>query len=328
MSEIETTVVNPEIPDPTPVEEVDASAPVEETEVNPLLDWVESQKNMQETALAEKDQELEAKEKAKLEANADLVDASDEEIQEDPNLSARFNALSKREKLLVERERELKQREERLKYFDQEFDQLKRSPRKVLEELGLDFEKFTSAYLDELDGKKPEKSVEDMIAEVQKEQSEWRTQFEEQQKQMQEAQRRQFVENYKKDLKNYLSSETNLDKYELINAKGAYDTVYDVIQSYFNQTLQETGQGQTISVDEAAQLVEEHFEEEAKTFLSAKKFAEKKEEAPKPEKHKKSVTLSNKSAGGALQVDHKEDLSRLSNTEQSKRAAAQKLKWK
>lgn len=327
MSEVENTPVNPEIPDLAPVEEVDVNASVEEADANPLLDWVESQKNMQETALAEKDQELEAKEKAKIEANSDLVDASDEEIQEDPNLSARFNALSKREKLLVERERELKQREERLKYFDENYEQLKRSPKKVLEELGLDFEKFTSAYLDELDGKKPEKSVEDMIAEVQKEQSEWRSQFEDQQRQMQEAQKKQFIENYKKDLKNYLSSEPNLEKYELINAKGAYDTVYDVIQSYFMQTQEETGQGQTISVDEAAQLVEEHFEEEAKTFLKAKKFAEKKEEEPKPEKHKKSVTLSNKSSGGAVQVNHADDLSKLSKTEESKRKAAQKLKW-
>jgi hypothetical protein len=243
------------------------------------------------------------------------------EPKEDKLTSARFAALSKREKEIVRKEQEFKKSIEHAKYIEENMERFKRSPKTVLSELGLDYESFTKMYLDELDGKEPERKVEDFIKEIdEKHESRWKN-LEEQQKELQEQKQQEVIDNFKKQIKENLSSEESLDKYELINVKKAYDVVYGVIEQHFNDTMGEDGQGEILSIDEAADIVEKHFEEEAQTFLKAKKLQSK--VAPK---EKKVTTLSNKSTSTNTSVKP-EEYSYLSKTEESKRRAAEKLKW-
>jgi len=308
MSEVEISQVNPIQEDQNPIHAVDVDHTPQADPTNPLKDWVEKQSNP-------------VPEDIKVEAEPVV----EEEPKEDPLMSQRFAELSKREYAAVAREKELKAQEEKFKYIAENMDELKGSPKKVLEELGLDFEKFTSAYLDELDGKEKAQSPEEMIAAIEaKSNAKWQ-EFEAKQAEMDAAREEQVKAQYKQNLKAELSSELNQDRFELINLKGAHDVVYGVIEQHYNETEEKTGEGQMLSIQEAAQIVEDHLEKEARTLLKAKKLAM--QEAVAEEAKQKSVTLSNRSAGGAVVTDTAKDLSKLSATEVSKKNAASLLKW-
>lgn len=67
------------------------------------------------------------------------------------------------------------------------------------------------------------------------------------------------------------------EKYELINAEGAHEAVWEVIEGNFEKT------GQVMAWADAADLVEKHLEERAKKLLAAKKLqpkTEQKQDAP------------------------------------------------
>jgi hypothetical protein len=237
--------------------------------------------------------------------------------KEDEPLSVRFAALTKREKMIQEREKALKDQEAKFKSFELNKENVRKSPKEALESVGMTFEDFTKAYLDQLDGKEHAPSVDEKIQELYakieaKEKAE--KEREEQAKKDAEV---QAIEDFKAQVKDFIAADK--DKYELINESGLFDEVYNVIEEYFNET------GEILSKEKAAEHVENHLYEEGQKLLKAKKFAPK-----TPEPTKKSTestgfttTLTNKqSAGASAAVPQQQPGKMLSNEESLARAAA------
>lgn len=108
--------------------------------------------------------------------------------------------------------------------------------------------------------------------------------------------------------------EQNPDKYELINANGATDLVFDVADQYFQ------AHNRVPALDEVLDAVEAHLEDEAKKIFELKKF--KTQTSPKPNPTKTAPTLSNTDA---ITVPQKGGM-KLTD-EESKREAAKMIRW-
>lgn len=241
--------------------------------------------------------------------------AKPEVKKEDEPLSVRFAALTKREKNLQEREKQIKEMESKFKNFELTKETVRKSPKEALESIGLSFEDFTKAYLDQLDGKEHKPSVEDKVQELYakieaKEQAE--REREEQAKKDAEA---AAIENFKSQVKEFVAKD--VEKYELINEAGLYDEVFNVIEEYYNET------GEILSTEKAAEHVENHLYEEGQKLLKAKKFAPKVPEPEKPqEKSSLSTTLTNKQTPATTVSSVVGGGKLLSNEESIARAAA------
>lgn len=235
--------------------------------------------------------------------------------KEDEPLSVRFAALTKREKMIQEREKAIKEQEAKFKNFELTKETVRKSPKEALESVGMTFEDFTKAYLDQLDGKEHTPSVDEKIQELYakieaKEKAE--KEREEQAKKDAEA---QAIESFKSQVKEFVSADK--EKYELINESGLFEEVYNVIEEYFNET------GEILSTEKAANHVENHLYEEGQKLLKAKKFAPKTPEPQKPqEKAGLGTTLTNKQTAGSSVPTQSQGGRLLSNEESIARAAA------
>lgn len=317
-----------------PIEQAQApQAPQESVEEkSPLQLWVEQQDA--EVGEPEKIEEVQKEEVEEIEEEVKEIAEEEVEKQEDPKedelISSRMAELARREYEVVQEKKRIKEESEKYKSVIEGIDELKKSPKRILEELGYDFESFTSTYLDEIDGKEKVKTAEEMVKELAEENNRKWQALEQEKQEAQRIREQEVIESYKKKIEIDLSSEENADKFELVNLKGAYDVVFDVVNQHFQKTEKETGTGEVLDLQKAAQIVEDYFLEEAQTFLKSKKLAKKEESEsevkPVPEK-KKTVTLSNQSIGGAIGTNVSVDLSSLEATEESKQKAASVLRW-
>lgn len=240
--------------------------------------------------------------------------------KEDEPLSVRFAALTKREKMIQEREKALKEREEKIKPMELTKETVKKDPKGALESIEMSFEDFTKAYLDQLDGKQPsvEDKVQELYARIEAKEKAEKEREELSKKQAEE----QAIEGFKAQIKETLAKD--LDKYELINEAGVFEDVYEVIESYYEET------GEILSIEKAAEHVENYLFEEGQKLLKAKKFAPK---APEPETKKQtdspslSTTLTNKQSAGAS-VAVPQNSGKLLSTEESLARAAALLKFR
>lgn len=237
--------------------------------------------------------------------------------KKDEPLSVRFAALAKKEKLLLEKERQLKEMENKFKPMEYTREGVKKSPKTALESLGLSFEEFTQAYLNELDGK-PTVTTEDKIEELYKKLADKERLEKEREEQAKKQQEEQAITQFKENIKGLVQKDT--DKYEMINLYEAFDEVYDTIEAYFNET------GEMLDVERAAQEVENHLFEEAQKIKRAKKlgFQEKQEAPQKPQAQPSSMsaTLTNKLTPTSVSNESTQPQRLLSNEESLARAAA------
>lgn len=235
--------------------------------------------------------------------------------KEDEPLSVRFAALTKREKQIQEREKAIKEQEAKFKNFELNKENVRKSPKEALESVGMTFEDFTKAYLDQLDGKEHTPSVDEKIQELYakieaKEKAE--KEREEQAKKDAEA---QAIEAFKSQVKEHVLADK--EKYELINEAGLFDEVYNVIEEYFNET------GEILATEKAAEHVENHLYEEGQKLLKAKKFAPKVPDATKAQdKAPLTTTLTNKQTATSSVPAQSTGGKLLSNEESLARAAA------
>lgn len=150
-----------------------------------------------------------------------------------------------------------------------------------------------------------------------------KSQYEETERKKAEAQQAQAEQNFKEEIKDTIAStktEDGTPKYEFIAANDASDIVFDVVEQHYNET------GKILEIEEAAEMVESHLEEEAeKLFKSVSKYSKfsKPEESSKEpvSAGQESPTLSNDLASQSP----KQSL-RLSK-EQSLAEAAKRLRW-
>lgn len=191
----------------------------------------------------------------------------------DERISPKLEVLIRREQAAVNRERAAKAKEQeleaKLKRYE-EFESVKSNPKKALEMLGLDYNQLTQSLISdgsippEVHIKKLEEKFDSLKSET--EQKEQQRKQEEEQRAQQNAER--AIQNFKGDITTYLSD--NKERYELIEFEGQQELVFDVIDEHYNRTLDpESGIGKVMSIQEAADKVEEHLE---KKYNDSKKL--------------------------------------------------------
>ena len=266
---------------------------------------------------------------AESEGESQEVEEVREQEGEDDQFSRKFAALSRREKDIRAKEADYEYRMSELEERLQELqnppeepqapieERLRRNPFETLEEMGLGYDKLTELALN--DGKlTPEMQMKLMREELE---HGYKSKFEEleerlsQKEQEEEYNKYESIEtNFKQEIDSFVNGK---DEFELINANGASDLVYDVIEEHYNDT------GRVLNMDEAAEAVESYLEDELEKLMSLGKVKSK--FSPRQEqvfKRQPSPTLSNAHSAQAYQRADRP----LSN-EESVKEAAKLIKW-
>ena len=176
---------------------------------------------------------------------------------QEARLSARFAALSRKEKSLREQERRVKEAEQRLRLLDDQDRLAKEDPLALLDKLGITYEQLTDHVLGLGAPKDPLALVQQKLDALERQRAEER-------EQAQRADTEQKLNQFKRTIR--ATIDTDADKYELIAAEEAYDDVYDLIEQHFEQTRE------VMPIERAAQLVEDHLYAEARKLTKAKKL--------------------------------------------------------
>jgi len=266
---------------------------------------------------------------AESEGESQEVEEVREQEGEDDQFSRKFAALSRREKDIRAKEADYEYRMSELEERLQELqnppeepqapieERLRRNPFETLEEMGLGYDKLTELALN--DGKlTPEMQMKLMREELE---HGYKSKFEEleerlsQKEQEEEYNKYESIEtNFKQEIDSFVNGK---DEFELINANGASDLVYDVIEEHYNDT------GRVLNMDEAAEAVESYLEDELEKLMSLGKVKSK--FSPRQEqvfKRQPSPTLSNAHSAQAYQRADRQ----LSN-EESVKEAAKLIRW-
>ena len=263
-----------------------------------------------------------------VESASDEVEQSLEEAKEpekNDDFSRKFAALSRREKEIrakeVEYDKRIAELEQRFNSFNQQSEpepepelpieyRLKKDPLRALEEMGLSYDKLTELALN--DGKlTPEMQMKLMREELE---GDYKKKFEELENRLLEKEKSDEQKRYddiqrgfKNEIDEYVNS--NLDKYELIQANEANDIIYDVIEEHYNDT------GRILDIEEAEKLL--------KLGKLRSKFNINDELEQKESPRQSQVTLSNAMSAQANERVEK----KLLSDEESKSLAARILKW-
>jgi len=172
----------------------------------------------------------------------------------------------------------------KVKAFEEATANAKRQPLKYLETLGLTYQDLTEAQLN--DGEPTPnlevKAVRDELAELKRQQEQERHRAVEEQKAALAAQQAQLVTEFQKSCTDFVTA--NAEKYEL-TAKFAPAQVFAVINEHAAVQMAEgvpADQIRLLSLEEAADAVEKHFEEQLEAIRTTKKFAAKTPAQPAP----------------------------------------------
>jgi len=239
--------------------------------------------------------------------------------------SPQLSILAKREKALQKQREEIQKSKldldskyEEINKFKSLKEQAKTNPLKFLEEAGLSYEELTNFILN---GNKPTAEMEtsSIKSEMQKLRDEIAQREQEREKSakaMDEQRAQEAISNFKENITGFLTGKP--DDFELCNNyPESVDLIYDVIEAHFAQTEK------VMSMEEAAKLVEDHFESEAMKVTSFKKIQSKL--APKPPATEEDGFQKSKQASPTLNNSMSQTVSGLSNsteTDRIKRALA------
>jgi hypothetical protein len=257
----------------------------------------------------------------------------------DPRFSKKFAALSRREKQLKAKEaaysKRLAELEKRLEKPEPESipepvpeiplkNRLRTDPLKALAEIGLPYEKLTELALN--DGNlTPDMQMKLMREEIE---TGYKSKFEELEKRMSEKDQTAKAARYDRIQKNYLNKvgdfvDKNPETYEFVKANNATNVIYDVVEQHYKES------GKILTIKEAADAVESHFEGEAEKLLKLKKVGARlkafmnQPKEPKTPTPNKPVTLTNAHSQQSLE----EQTKRLLSEEESKLEMAKMLTW-
>ena len=143
---------------------------------------------------------------------------------------------------------------------------------KVLESLGLSLQDVIDHALNQAEAEVLDKddSPEGKIRKLEQKLQQFETKEQEKERLAREAEEKRVqqqidetISTFKSEISSFI--ETNAETYELIAAQEATESVFEVIEENFNRT------GKVMSIEEAATLVENYLEEEAKKILSRSK---------------------------------------------------------
>jgi hypothetical protein len=216
--------------------------------------------------------------------------------KQDDKFASKFAALSRKEKAIQEMRQAIKREQEdwksspELKEFS-EFKALRaeaKDPIKVLEKLGITYDDLTRSIL----GQTKEPTIEELAEKKAQEAiSKLKEEMSEQEKSKAEKHYETVIENFKQEISQHIDA--NPDVYELTKtAEDPIGLIYDVIEEHYAQHKK------VLSVKDAADLVEQHFEEKALSITKLKKMQEKlgikpAEKVEEPAAKSPSTTLTN-----------------------------------
>lgn len=219
--------------------------------------------------LTEKPSESEVEKKGEILPEVKAEPAKEPEIKKEPdNYASRFAAMARKDRMLNLKQQQIKAQETELNDFRQARNLAKKNPIEAIEKvLGIKYDDVAQYIL--RDGKPSEKTKLDELAEKQAIVDAKLKEIEEREfKQKQEAQYNIFIGNLDS------AAKANPEKYEMVNMFGneAIELAFDVMENYFRETLETTGEGILLKTDEALNLVEDYYTEKLKPVLNAKKF--------------------------------------------------------
>jgi len=237
---------------------------------------------------------------------------------EDPDKWAqRFAALSRREKELARKAAEVKALHENEEYKAYMTAKQSRNPIQALQSLGMSFEDAAKYVLNE--GKQEPPTVEQQLQELKDQIARAEQERVSREEKARQDYLEQTIDNHKQEIGQYVQA--NADKYELIAANDAQETVFEVIQEYYNKY------NKLMSIDEAADKVEDWLTDRSRQLFKLKKFqpvtpteeAQPETPARAEIKPKIGMTLTN---SNVTAQPSKSSLDGLSRDEALKRAAA------
>lgn len=226
-----------------------------------------------------------------------------------------FAAIVKREKAVTEREKALKAAEPDLKVTKQVQELAKAGKRlEAIKLLGFSYEDLTTEALAASESSDPQAQIKALQDKI--DQLEGKKKDEEKAPEAaQIEQAKQVVEQFKTDIKTHVDAAK--DKYPLIVDNGYHDLVFQVIDEHHAR------EGVLLTIEQAAQAVENYIEQNGKKLLTHPKFAPKPPAtedtgAPKQDDKKPAPTLTNQDAP----ANTKQDLTRLSESARVKAVAS------
>ena len=233
--------------------------------------------------------------------------------------AGRFAALTKKEKHIQAQKKQFDAERAELEDLRRAKGLAKTAPKEFLQAHGLTYEELTEIILSnkEQDAKaldpvaKLQKQLDDDLAERNREKEEAIAQ-----------QQQAAIDGHRLAIRSHI--ESTGDKYEMIAAEDAYDTVFEVIEEHFEQT------DELMPIDRACQLVDAFLTEKAKKALGLKRFQPQtetpKDDRPQPYRSptSESFTLTNNNVASPPQASNRGE--KISN-EEAKRRAADKIQW-
>jgi hypothetical protein len=196
--------------------------------------------------------------------------SSTPEAQEDGLFGARFAALSKRERKLQEQAAALKSQQAEAQQLLALKEKAKSNPMELLQHYGLTLDELLTSVLGEDAPREEISEVELVRRELEAfkaEQAEKLRLEEEQREKANQDAINEAILLHQHKIQDHVSK--NPDRYELINTYGQLDLVWEVTEAQFNAN------GQLLSIDKAADLVESYLEKEVSKAFNANKFKSK-----------------------------------------------------
>jgi hypothetical protein len=238
--------------------------------------------------------------------------------KEDPKFASRFAALTRKEQAIRQREQQFKEREAKYASFEATEKLIKDDPLAYMEKHGITFEQLTQIALN--GGKKPaELRVQDLEDRLEREKKEREENETTSRQKAYETQRTNFLAEIGDEL------ESDPEVYELVRMNPeSKELIYNVIERHYENTKR------LLSVKDAAQMVERHFEQEAESVVAKSKKLTSKFGAKAPDPvpapgapRAQNATLTN-SQGSSVPTP---STSPIRTVDESKREAAKLLKW-
>jgi len=198
--------------------------------------------------------------------------------------SARFAHLSKRENELRIRAKAVADAEKRAKDLEDKYttsltkfskDSIMKSPKTFLQENSMSLEDFIKASIAEADGVTLEPDLKDELAEIKKRLSDKEAKEIADKVAADQAAEVAAKATYIKSLTAFITADQ--DAYELINAYEAYDSVYEVMETYFTEHGKMYSEDPVEHAKWASEQVEDYIFKYIDKGRNAKKFKPKEE---------------------------------------------------
>lgn len=190
-----------------------------------------------------------------------------------PSGASHFSALAKKEKAIrakqaevaakeqamADREAKIKEMESKFSQFEQVKSTAKQNPLKLLQEAGLSYDEIVQAQLQEITEDPAIAGVKVKLAELERKEEERQAKALEAEKQRLVDEENKIYDGFRARIKSEVGSKG--EQYELINAYGQHELVFTTIKDALEL------KGKSLSIDEAAGLVESYLEKQIESEL-------------------------------------------------------------